>query len=107
MPQFVVSPEAKDDLRDIREYLTGEAGSRVARYVLQEIAAAFRLLTDHPQIGHLRQDLTPLPVKFWPVFSYLIVYDPAASPIAVVRVLHGRRDVQSVLARNAGPIQRD
>jgi plasmid stabilization system protein ParE len=49
--------------------------------VLQEIAAAFRLLASHPEAGHFRGDLTPLPVKFWPVFSYLIVYDPAARPL--------------------------
>jgi antitoxin ParD1/3/4/toxin ParE1/3/4 len=49
------------------------------------------------QAGHQRQDLTPLPVKFWLVFSYLVVYDPAARPLAIVRVLHGRRDVEAIL----------
>jgi len=66
---------------------------------LQEITAAFRLLASHPEAGHLRQDLTPLPVKFWPVFSYLIVYDPAAHPLAIVRVLHGSRNVAAILDR--------
>jgi antitoxin ParD1/3/4/toxin ParE1/3/4 len=60
------------------------------------------LLASNPESGHLRQDLTPLPVKFWPVFSYLIVYDPAARPVAIVRVLHGRRDVESILRRGQG-----
>jgi hypothetical protein len=46
----------------------------------------------------LRRDLTSLPVKFWSVFSYLIVYDPAAGPIAIVRVLDD--------AANAGPRRR-
>jgi toxin ParE1/3/4 len=64
---------------------------------LQEITAAFRLLAAHPEAGHFRRDLTPLPVKFWPVFSYLIVYDPAARPLAIVRVLHGRQDVVAIL----------
>lgn len=62
-------------------------------YVLGEIIAAFRLLASHPEAARLRRDLTSLPLKFWPVFSYLIVYDPAARPLAIVRVLHGRRDV--------------
>ena len=74
---------------------------RLARYVLQEITDALRLLASRPGIGHLRQDLTPLPVKFWPVFSYLIVYDPAARPLAVVRVFHGRQDVAAILSRGA------
>ena len=57
------------------------------------------MLASHPDAGHLRSDLTPLPVKFWPVFSYLIVYDPSARPPAIVRVLHGRQDVAAILDR--------
>lgn len=97
MTGYVLSPEARDDLRDIRDYLVSQGGRRLARYVLQDITEAFRLLASRPGVGHLRQDLTPLPVKFWPVFSYLIVYDPAAQPITIVRVLHGRRDVPAIL----------
>ena len=59
---------------------------------MQEITAGFRLLAFYPEAGHVRQDLTPLPIKFWPAFSYLVVYDPAARPLAIVRVLHGRQD---------------
>jgi antitoxin ParD1/3/4/toxin ParE1/3/4 len=73
------------------------AGRHVACYVLQELTTAFHLLASHPDIGHLRRDLTTLPVKVWSVFSYLVVYEPAARPIAIVRVLHGRRDVQTIL----------
>ena len=101
MARYLLSPEAKEDLREIQRYLVREGGRRLARYVLQEIAAAFRLLASHPDAGHLRKDLTPLPVKFWPVFSYLVVYDAAARPLAIVRVLHGRRDVEEILSRDA------
>jgi toxin ParE1/3/4 len=99
VPGYVLSPESNDDLREIRDYLARQGGRRLARYVLEEIAAAFRLLVAHPEAGHFRRDLTPLPVKFWPVFSYLIVYDPAARPLAIVRVLHGRRDVAAITSR--------
>lgn len=101
MPNYVLSPETKEDVREIRDYLVSQGGRRLARYVLQEITASFRLLASHPEAGHLRQDLTPLPVKFWPVFSYLIVYDPAARPLAIVRVLHGSRNVGAILNRGA------
>ena len=97
MPRFVLSPEARDDLREIRDDLGAQGGRGLARYVLQEITKAFYLLAAHPQAGHQHQDLTPLPVKFWPVFSYLVVYDPAKQPLAIVRVLHGRRDVETIL----------
>ena len=99
MTRYRLSPEAKEDLRHIRGYLVSQGGNRLARYVLQEISAAFRLLASHPEAGHFRRDLTPLPVKFWTVFSYLIVYDPSARPLAIVRVLHGRREVETILHR--------
>jgi plasmid stabilization system protein ParE len=49
--RYVLSPEAKEDLRDIRGYLVSQGGKRVARYVLREITAAFRLLASHPEAG--------------------------------------------------------
>jgi hypothetical protein len=42
-----------------------------------------------PGIGHTRQDLTDQPVKFWSVYSYLVVYDPESRPLTIVAVLHG------------------
>jgi antitoxin ParD1/3/4/toxin ParE1/3/4 len=102
LPRYLLSPEARDDLREIRDYVARQGGRRLARYVLQEIAATLRLLADHPEVGHFRRDLTPLPVKFWPVFSYLIVYDPSSRPLAIVRVLHGRRNVAAILPRGRG-----
>jgi toxin ParE1/3/4 len=99
--RYLLSPEAREDLREIRDYLVSQGGSRLAKYVLHEVTAAFRLLASHPEAGHFRRDLTPLPVKFWPVFSYLVVYDPAARPLAIVRVLHGRQDVEAILGGEA------
>jgi toxin ParE1/3/4 len=98
--RYLLSPEAREDLREIRGYLVGRGGNRLARYVLHEVTAAFHLLASHPDAGHFRKDLTLLPVKFWPVFSYLVVYDPAARPLAIVRVLHGRQDVEAILGRD-------
>ncbi len=38
-------------------------------------------------------------MKFWSVFSYMIVYDPAAEPLGVARVLHASQDIESLLTR--------
>jgi plasmid stabilization system protein ParE len=32
-------------------------------------------------------------------YSYLIVYDPATSPFAVIAILHGAQDVERLLER--------
>jgi antitoxin ParD1/3/4/toxin ParE1/3/4 len=50
-----------------------------------------------PGIGHLRNDLTDEPVRFWCIYSYLIVYRPETKPIEVIRVIHGAQDVAARL----------
>ena len=55
------------------------------------------MLADNPGLGHLRRDLTTKPVRFWPVYSYLVIYDPDARPLEVVRILNGYRDVAALL----------
>lgn len=58
---------------------------------------AFERLGEHPHIGHTREDLTERPVRFWNVHSYLIVYNDATAPLQIVAVLHGARDVRSLM----------
>jgi toxin ParE1/3/4 len=93
----MLSPQAEHDLDDIKKYLVQEAGVRVARYVLREIKGAMQFLAGARQAGHRRPDLTDADVRFWPVFSYLIVYDPTKGPIEIVRILHGKRNVAAIL----------
>jgi antitoxin ParD1/3/4/toxin ParE1/3/4 len=94
--RYRLSPEARHDLDDIKSYLLSESGPRVARRVLGEIRRRLQFLAANPGAGHSRDDLTSEPVKFWPVFSYLIVYDPAMRPLGVARILHASRDVETL-----------
>lgn len=50
-----------------------------------------------PGAGHWRRNLTDEAVKFFPVYSYLIVYRPETKPLQVVSILHGHRDVERIL----------
>ncbi len=100
MKRYDLSAEAKQDLDDIRAYVTEEAGARVARQVLRQIKDALEFLSRTPGAGHLREDLTDAPVKFWPVYSYLIIYRPTPRPIGIVRVVHGSRDIARLLAQD-------
>ena len=99
MKGYVLSREAQQDLQEIRAYYLKQANARVARYVLGEITQAFRFLAATPGAGHARDDLTREPVKFWPVFSYLIVYDPATQPLGIARVRHGNQDLATLFRR--------
>ena len=48
-------------------------------------------------MGHPRKDLTDTPVLFFPLYSYLIVYQPQVDPIRIMAVLRGTRNVRRVL----------
>jgi plasmid stabilization system protein ParE len=48
-------------------------------------------------VGHFREDLTTHPVRFFPVYSYLVIYMSGTSPVEVVRVLGGAQDIGSIL----------
>jgi plasmid stabilization system protein ParE len=57
-------------------------------------------LAKHPLTGTRRLDITRLPVRFWTVtkFSnFVIVHRPETTPLQVIAVLHGMRDLKSVL----------
>ena len=97
MPRYLLTAEAERDLDEIKRYLVRQGGPRVARYVPREIREAFRFLASTPEAGHRPEDLTDAPVKFWTVFSYLVVYDPAKRPIEILNVIHGARDVPALL----------
>jgi toxin ParE1/3/4 len=55
------------------------------------------LLAGTPEAGHHRKDLTGMDVKFFPVYSYLIVYRPTTKPLQIAAILHGRRDLGQLL----------
>ncbi len=73
------------------------AGVKPARKISGQLREAIEFLAATPRAGHVREDLTFRQVRFWPVISYLIIYNAEASPIEIVRILDGRRDVADVL----------
>jgi plasmid stabilization system protein ParE len=99
MNGFRFTPQATDDLLDIWAFIARdnpEAADRVEAAVF----SACDLLADSPFAGRMRKDVTPLPLRFWvvhPYSNYLIVYDPEKKPLQIIRILHGARDLPSVL----------
>ena len=73
MKRYNLSAEAKEDFVEIRAYLTEEGGARVAGHVMKQIKDALDFLSRTPGAGHQREDLTSAPLKFWSVYSYMII----------------------------------
>lgn len=96
MSRYVLTPEAKSDLEEISDFISQDS-PRAARRVLSELRKAMRRLAKMPGMGHLREDLAEESVRFWCVYSYLIVYRPQTKPLEVLRVVHAARDVRKIL----------
>ncbi len=96
MYDFDLTPEAQDDLIAIQDYIALDNPTAAAR-VIDECFESFAKLAESPFIGHKREDLTPRDVRFWGIYSYLIIYDGNTKPISIVRVLSGFRDITSLL----------
>jgi len=50
-----------------------------------------------PGQGHIRNDLTKRPVLFFPLYSYLVIYQPEVKPTRIIAVLRGKRNVKRIL----------
>jgi plasmid stabilization system protein ParE len=96
MSRFVLTPAARADLTEIFDYISQDNPDAASR-VVEELRTAMKRLAGMPEMGHFRRDLASEPLRFWPVYSYLIIYRPEARPLQVVRVLHGARDVRRIL----------
>jgi len=95
--RYVLAPEAAHDLVAIWRYIKREASLEMADRVEAVIREQIVFLARTPGAGHWRKDLTDESVKFFPVYSYLIVYRPETKPLQVAAILHGRRDVAEIL----------
>jgi plasmid stabilization system protein ParE len=99
MTLFRFTPQAESDLFEVWSYVASQ-NPEAADQVENAIYEACAFLAEGPMRGHMRQDLTMSPLRFWTVQrypNYIIVYDPATSPLQIIRILHGRRDLKRVL----------
>jgi len=99
MSSYQFTPQAVEDLFEIWEYIAAD-DIDAANRVEAAIYDACSMLAGTPLAGHLREDLTALPLRFWvlqPYRNYWIVYDPQKKPLQVIRLIHAARNVPHLL----------
>ena len=94
--RYVLAPKAAFDLFEICQFIEEHSSLATADHVESVIREKFVFLASSPEAGHRRSNLTEHDVKFFPVYSYLIVR-PANQPATSRSILHGRRDVEQIL----------
>ena len=96
--KYRISRPARRDLDEIwDEIFIHSQSTDVADKVLRKFFETFDLLGDQPGIGHRREDLTDRNLKFWTLYQYLVAYVPDSSPLEIVAVIHGARNVATLL----------
>jgi toxin ParE1/3/4 len=95
MPRLLKRPEAENDLDEIWWYIAQDSPDHADRF-LDRLQERLLALADFPKMGRSRDDIQA-GLRSQPVGNYLIFYFPLADGIEIVRVLHGSRDVESLL----------
>jgi plasmid stabilization system protein ParE len=92
-----VSTPAKWDVIGILEHLRENAGAKIALQFDHDLRIALIGLHANPRLGHRRRDLTARDFLFYGVYPYLVVYERVRNGVLVHAVLHGARDIESIL----------
>src|SRR5687767_5614187 len=85
MARYLITDAAKADVRAILAYLRARS-PRASKQVRLDRQGAFRRLAQFPFIGHTRADVPQAGVRFWSVYSYLVIYRPESKPVQIIRV---------------------
>jgi plasmid stabilization system protein ParE len=99
--RYLLTKPALADLEEVLGHIADDRPS-VAERVGARFLSTFEALAKNPQLGHVRADLTRRPVRFWPLYSYIIVYRADATPLQILRVLSGCRDIAALLRTPEG-----
>lgn len=92
-----VAPRAECDLDDIWYYVAQESGSiKVANRLIDSITNHFTLLAGFPNLGRSRERELGVGCRSFAVGEYVIVYCLKGEDVLILRVVHGRRDLDAL-----------
>ncbi len=92
-----VAPRAERDLDDIWHYVAKESGSiEIANRLIDSITDRFIFLAGFPYLGRSRDEDFGVGCRSFSVGEYVIVYCLKAEDVLILRVAHGRRDIEAL-----------
>lgn len=100
MYKVKISPEAKDDLAEIKSYISQElCNSQAAVNLVSKITKQMRGLSEYPGIGAPLSSIVDIQTDYRFLFcaNYLIFYRHEDGIVFVSRILYGRRNYMRIL----------
>ena len=101
--RHVIRPRAIEDVDEHLDFYARESGPSLALRFLTSLEEAIRFLHEHPEAGAPRKvrNRRLRGLRSWPVpgFADIRLYylQPEPDLLRVIRVLHGKRDVDRIL----------
>ncbi|TYQ13122.1 UNVERIFIED_CONTAM: addiction module RelE/StbE family toxin [Acetivibrio alkalicellulosi] len=102
MYNIKISPEARNDLMEIKDYISKElCNVQAAVNLVSKIMKKIRNLSEHCEIGVPLSSIIDIQTdyRFLICDSYLIFYRHHDEIVYVSRILYGRRDYTRILLR--------
>lgn len=96
MPKYIITREADEDINEILAYIASD-NYNAALSVYDRLIDVFEMLSDNSIAGRERPELKE-DIRSFPQGNYLIFYRPWAGKIAIVRVIHGARDLDEIFS---------
>jgi len=94
MTEYIISPEAIEDIKAIVDYLASrniQAGEKF----LEQFQKKCRYLVQFPKIGRTYQDIRPY-LRGLPLDGYIIFYRLRENSTEIMRVVKGDRDLEAL-----------
>lgn len=93
--RYELTDLADQDLFEISLYIAQNSVGAAERFI-DTMNEKFQLLADSPRLGRSREELAP-GLRSLSIGKYVIFYRPTEDSILVIRVLHGARDIETIL----------
>lgn len=96
MAKYIITRPAEEDIDEILTYIATD-NLDAALSFNDRLTELFEMLADNNMAGRQRPELKE-DVRSFPEGSYLIFYRKWAGKIAIVRVIHGARDLEEMFS---------
>ena len=96
MPKYIITRGAQDDINEILVYIAAD-NLDAALSFNDRLTDLFEMLADNTKIGRERPELNEN-LRSFPEGNYLIFYRRWTGQIAIVRTIHGARDLDEIFS---------
>ncbi len=104
MNKLHISPDAQNDLLEIKEYISEELeNAKAATRIVSKITKSIRMLREHAFIGTPLSSVTDVDSNYRYLISdnYMVFYRVMGKDVYIDRVLYARRDYLRILMDNS------